>query len=435
MAPDGERSEALLGVIVAGIEAARARGGNKLEWERFASLPAYPELRSLLAQWVRDDVVRMRGDWQTAYFVLGDDPGGSALARRNVPAPLVGRLVMATAEALAGPRGEHARAWLESLATSALRDAVPMNIKLELPAIAGGRWTALERLRQAYDGESVSAEAAPEDERRFLGRELEALAQRAPAGTPDLSALRMLLGGELPERALRAVSRWTKASQPGDPRTGRGWLSTAGGRLGLGAPRMPAQPAVPTPGGEAVPGARIRAADAGPVLPGREAHPSAPAADPASAGVQERLREWVLGGTVEEDRTADEQMILLFEQGSPNDLGVARVALEGMSQGMSYRLATRAARNPRLLDAVSLVVGSAMLDRIIGDVVHYDLLGFASRAAERLRRFRTGGASCPADEAVVRWVRGGSRDLRMAVARQLGASDPALLAELLPPDA
>jgi len=210
LAPDGERSEPALEIARRGIETARARGGSPLEWQALVKHSACLELSPLVSEWARANVTRMRGDWETAYIVLGDDPGGSALARANIPSPIVGRIVTRMCEALRGPQGEIARVWLDALAISPLRDAVPMEIKLELSAAAGDAWAPLARLRQAYEGTSSSHEPAPVEQQPFLERELVLLAQRAPGGTPDLASLSAQLGGALPESTVRTLDKWMK---------------------------------------------------------------------------------------------------------------------------------------------------------------------------------------------------------------------------------
>jgi hypothetical protein len=224
LAPDG-RSETARDVVAAAIEAARLRSSDPLEWEAFAAWPDYPEWRSQIGTWVRQNVVKMRGDWTTAYVALGDDPGGRALASGNVAAPVAARIVTIMVEALVGPRSGRARKWLEALATSPLRDALPIKLKLEIASAVNGPWAALNRLRKICEGAVVAAEAAPSEERTFLAREFEPLAARTSNGPADLAPLYALFGGALPERMERVVAKWRKATAAAAPRTAPRWIT------------------------------------------------------------------------------------------------------------------------------------------------------------------------------------------------------------------
>jgi hypothetical protein len=427
LGPDGERREPALDVARRGIETARARGGSPLDWQGLASHSAYPELRSLLTQWARENVLRMRGDWETAYIVLGDDPGGAEIARAKVLAPIAGRLVTRMCEALSGPNGERARAWLDALATSPLRDIVPLEIKLELPAAAGEPWMAIARLRQTYEGTSASAETAPPEQRPFLERELEVMAQRAPTGTLDLAALTAQFDGELSASTLRALKRWIKpprSEEPGAPaKLFAGIAALAREQKGKLKPwpkpkpktKVVAEPE-PEPESELMPTEEPAAADAEPTA------------------LQKNLLEWIRGGTVEDDRRADEEMIRVFEEGTADDLMEARKAIKGFGPGLLYRLASRAALNPRLLEGLARAVDSGTLDTILRDAAEYDLWGFAPQAAERLRRSRSDGADGPVEQAVLRLLRDGPSQVREALSQHLGAIDRPLLEELLGPN-
>ncbi|HET9326090.1 MAG TPA: hypothetical protein VFQ05_04890 [Candidatus Eisenbacteria bacterium] len=470
LGPDGERWEPALDVARTGIETAKTRGGTPLDWQELASRPAYPELRPLLTQWARENVVRMRGDWETAYFILGDDPGGTALARANVLGPVAGRLVMRMCEALPGPHGERAAAWLDALATSPLRDVVPLEIKLDLPAVSAS-WAALARLRDTYDGTSPSAETAPLEQRRFLDRELKALTQRDPARSPDVVALMAQLGGEMSETTLKALSKWTKPSRPEGAAAGAAWLTgiAAAAREQTGKlARLGAKAAIEQTGKLAELGvkaareqtgklaefgaraAREQAAKLSRPKPKGKAKPKpepelelepAPAETiaPVIAGaepteLQKNLLEWVRGGSAEDDRLADEAMVRLFEEGTEEERQQAQQAIAGFGDGMLYRLAARAALNPRLLDGVGRVVDETTLDAILLDVVQYDLWGFAPKAAERLSQSSRDGSYGPVDQAVIRLLRDGPAEAREALAKHLGSIDRTLLGELLGPD-
>lgn len=423
LGPDGERSEPALDVARRGIETARTRGGSPLDWQGMASHSAYPELRSLLTQWARENVMRMRGDWETAYIVLADDPGGAELSRTNVLAPIAGRLVTRMCEALSGPNGERARAWLDALATSPLRDIVPLEIKLELPAAAGEPWMAIARLRQTYEGTSPSAETAPPEQRPFLERELEVMAQRCPAGTPDLAALRAQFDGQLSKSTLRALNRWTKPSRSEEPGAPAKLLA---GIAALAREQKGKLKSWPKPKTKA----KLLAEPEPESM--RTEEPAAVAAEPTA--LQKNLFEWIRGGSVEDDRRADEEMIRVFEEGTADDLMEARKAIEGFGAGILYRLAARATLNPRLLDGLARAVDSGTLDTILQDAAEYDLWGFASQAAERLRRSRSDGADGPVEQAVLRLLRDGPSQVREALAQHLGTIDPALREELLGPD-
>ena len=136
---------------------------------------------------------------------------------------------------------------------------------------------------------------------------------------------------------------------------------------------------------------------------------------------------------MEDDRRADEEMIRLFESGTENDLREARQAIEGFSAGILYRLASRAALNPRLLDGVARVVDAGTLDDILLDVVQYDLWGFAPHAAERLARTYRQGSVGTVEQAIVRLLLNGPATAREALVQHLGAVDRSLLEELLGP--
>ena len=452
LAPDRERSEPALDVARKGIEVARARGGNPLDWQGVASRSAYPELRTLIAEWSRENVIRMRGDWETAYIVLSDDPGGVALAGANVPALVVGRLVTRMSDALRGPHEAIARAWLEALATSPLRDVVPIEIKLDLPAVAGSMWTPLARLRGSYDGVSPSAEPAPLEQLPFLERELETLARNAPRGTPDLEGLAAQLGGVLSDSTERSLARWMKPARPQRAAAGAAWLTGLaaaarehGGKLAERGVRAAREQT----GKLAEKGARAAREHAAKLRtktkskpnpkhePEREPTPFEPPnliAEPApQTALQMNLLEWVRGGSMEDDRRADEEMIRLFESGTENDLCEARQAIEGFSAGILYRLASRAALNPRLLDGVARVVDAGTLDDILLDVVQYDLWGFAPHAAERLARTYRQGSVGTVEQAIVRLLLNGPATAREALVQHLGAVDRSLLEELLGP--
>ena len=482
----------------AAIEKSRANGGDPLEWKDFAARSE--DLRTLLGQWARDNVQKMRGDWQTGYLVLGNDPGGAALAKSNIAAPIAARLVRSIWDAAAGPRSEQARVWLQALATSPLRDIVPLTTKLELAAAAGGRWVALERLRRAYDGESVTGEAAAKDERPYLARELEAFAQKAPERASDLVALRGVLGEELPEKAQRAVAKWIKPVKEERP-AGTAWLNVVAKRLQnirsappSEQPARPAKPAKPQraerppvpkyvppvsrpepvpppvrveppvrseppkrvdpPRRESPGRVEIRVPDpkpvtpmpvrsAEPALPPRAAEPPVPAevrpepvapAPPTTPLVRpdlrEKLRVWIAGGNVEDDRIGDEELLKLFEQGNANEVAAARTIIEGFSAGLLYRLAGRSLLNPRLLDGAARVFGTATLDRIIRDAVHYDLLKFAKVAARRLALNHADGWAGAVDQSMLRVLRGGHNELRQALNREFRETDPTLVDEL-----
>jgi len=470
LAPAGERWEPALDVARAGIEAARTRGGSPLDWQDLASRPAYPEIRPLLTSWARENVVRMRGDWENGYITLGDDPGGVALSSSNIAAPVVGRLVTRMCEALNGPNEERARAWLEALATSPLRDIVPLEIKLDLPAAVGGRWEPLARLRQAYDGTESSTEVAPLDQHGFLERELQSLAQRGPAGTTDLATLTAQFGGELPEGAQRALARWTKPARPDRAAAGAAWLSgiAAAAReqtgkladLGARAAReqtgkladLGARAAREQTGKLADLAARAREQTSKMQWPKlRKKDPSKlklepQGVEPTAADspavmeateeptqMQKKMVEWIRGGSAEDDRKADEELIRLFEESTEDDLLAMRKAIAGLTDGILYRLASRAALNPRLLDGVARVVDEGTLDDILLDIAHYDLWGFAPQAAERLHASHDGSFG-PLEQSVIRLLRDGPDPVRDALAKELGAIDRPLLDDLQGPD-
>lgn len=238
LSPEGHPDPPAFGVVAAGIAKARAAGTSPGDWSSFAQ---HPELRSLLANWSLENVKKMRGDWQATYLTLGDDPGGRALAKTNVAAPVAARLVTYMWDQLAGPNGTLARAWIDALATSPLRDVVPIATKLELAVTAGGRWTTLERLRRAYEGDAVSGEPASPEESAYLLRELEAMAQSASRKTPDLAAIHAVLGADLPEHVQRAVMKWTRPARTEKPATAE-WLKGVAQRLkDVAAPRPPAE--------------------------------------------------------------------------------------------------------------------------------------------------------------------------------------------------
>lgn len=466
IAPEGARSDAALEVVLVGIQAARERGDGPLEWEGFASLSVYPELPPLLALWARDEVPRMRGDWQTAYLLLGGDPGGSELNQAKVSAPVAGRLVTAICEALEGPHHETARTWLESLARSPLRDRVPMKTKLKLPTAAGGRWAALGALRQAYEGASGSADAASPDEHPFLQRELEALAKQKPGSPPDVSALRAVFGGELPEHTQRVLSRWTKSSEPDGPHESHesSWLAGVAERLRMGkAPqeatpvesgpeeeeKLPAASAEPVP--PSIPAAEPARAEPSPVTddapalmpdpqpqpglqPEQEPQPEPVVDEEPSPDLEEHVREWILGGDAEDDRRADEELTRLFEESSERQLAAVRAALEGFNSGILYRLAARAACHPRLLDGVARAADAEMLDQIVSDAADYDPQGLARQAAERLRCQRREGPAGAVDESIRRLLRSRQRDTWDGLIQEFRAIDEALLPELLGDD-
>jgi hypothetical protein len=484
LAPDAARSESALAVMSTAMQEARVAGGDPVEWAPFASLDAYPELRDVLGQWVRENVLRMRGNWQTAYLVLGNDAGGVGLARANVATPIVARLVTAMRDALSTPHADGARAWLEALATSPLRDAVPLRIRLELAASPGGPWTRLELLRQVYEGADVEVMAAPVDERPFLERELEALAQRSPAAPSNLAALAELFGGGMPERAQRAVAKWIREAASPDAPAGPVWLSAIRRRLQVIGPtpeesarggaadagdepaRETAAPPEPNPArapepaseptapaqskrswwarfGRTVTPPSVSSAASPPDEPSAASpsdHPSAgrlPEPDPApvahdavahgdpSPDLEQRLRDWIVGGNADDDARADVAMSGFLEACSAHELAATRLVLEKLSKGMRYRLAGRAASNARLLDAVALAVRGVLLDRIIHDAAHYDLQTFAQHVADRLRR-RGAGTPHAADDAVLRFLHGGDAELRADLTRALRAIDPAL---------
>lgn len=424
LGPNGERCESALEVARSGIETARARGGSPLDWQALAKHSAYPELSSLIAQWARANILRMRGDWETAYIVLGDDPGGTALARANVPSPIASRIVTRMCEALRGPQAEIARSWLDALASSPLRDVVPLEIKLELPAAAGDAWTALARMREAYEGTSPSTEAAPVEQRPFLERELVLLAQRAPAGTPDLASLSAQLGGALSESTVRTLSRWTKP-RPDEVGARAGLLA---GIAALAREQKAKLKPWPKPKVKA----KAKPEPEPPPAVEPESRPAEQAAGVTSrpTDLQKNLLEWIRGGSIEDDRHGDEEMIRLFEEGTPDELMEVRKAIATSGAGILYRLASRAALNPRLLNGVARAVDDETLHTLLLDAAQYDLWGFAPQAAERLGRSSRDGTSGPVEQAILRLLRDGPSEVRGALAQHLGAIDRALLEEL-----
>jgi len=396
-------------------------------------------------------------------------------------------------DAAAGPRSEQARAWLQALAISPLRDIVPLPTKLELAAAAGGRWVALERLRRAYDGEAVTGESAAKDERPFLARELEAFAQKAPERATDLAALRGVMGEELPEKVQRAVAKWIKPEKEERP-AGPTWFNVVAKRLqsirSAPASEQPARPAKPAkrkrghaerppipkyvppvsrpepappplpvrvepPKRVDSPGRiEIRVPDPKPVTPmpvrsvepapppraieppGREeitpepVAPAPPATLLVRPDLREKLRVWIAGGNVEDDRVGDDELLKLFEHGNVNEVAAARTIIEGFTAGLLYRLAGRSILNPRLLDAAARVLGTATLDRIVRDAVHYDLSKFAKVAALRLALNHADGWAGAVDQSILRVLRGGHTDLRNALNREFRETDPTLVDEL-----
>jgi hypothetical protein len=228
------------------------------------------------------------------------------------------------------------------------------------------------------------------------------------------------LGGALSESAMRALGRWTRPDEAADRAK---WLAgiAAFARESKGKLKSwPKPKAKPAPMPEPVPT---------PTEP-----PEAIVAEPAPTALQENLLEWIRGGSADDDRRADEEMIRLFEEGTADDLLAVRKAVERFGGGILYRLAARAALNPRLLDGVARAVGSGTLDTILRDATHYDLWGFAPQAAERLRRCGRDGSSGPVEQAVLRLLREGPSQVRDALAQHLGAIEPALLEELLGPN-
>lgn len=617
LSPDSPPDAATFAVVAAGVAKAREAGASPHEW---ASFGQYPELRSLLASWSIENVKKMRGDWEATYLVLGDDPGGRALAKSNLAGPIAARLVTYMWDQLAGPHGNRARAWVDALATSPMRDLVPLHTKLELAVTAGGRWTVLERLRKAYEGEPVSGESASIEERPHLLRELEALAQTASNRAPNLVAIRAVLGVDIPEATQRALTKGTK-SEKGDKAASADWLKLVAKRLkdvaeakskskpkaeeveakpevtpaaeppapptqrsGYFIPpkaavpppaakekpkerpkeqpkakeplpkakpapvtppvaQKPTQPVTPpptpkpvvsqpqkfvppppppkpvvsqpskpvtpppspppkpvvsqpskpvtppppsTPVVEAppaplpiaasapksielpVPPKAVEVSPPRPVLeippprpvevsslpksgvpepnqielrptdPPRSVPPQArpaapptvePAIQPVRPDLREKLRVWVAGGNVADDRVGDEELLNLFENGNSSELAAARTIIEGFSAGLLYRLAGRSIANPRLLDGIARVLGGAMVDRIVRDAAHYDIARFAKVAAARLA-LNHGDWSHPVDQAVIRLLRSGNSELRKDLNREFLQTDPSLVDEL-----
>jgi hypothetical protein len=151
---------------------------------------------------------------------------------------------------------------------------------------------------------------------------------------------------------------------------------------------------------------------------------------PVRPDLREKLRVWVAGGNIDDDRAADEELIKLFEGGNPNELAASRTIIEGFGPGLLYRLSGRAIANPRLLDGVARVLGNAALDRIVRDATHYDILRFAKVAAARLGLNHAEGWSGAVDQAVIRLLRAGNNELRKELNRELMQMDPTLIEEL-----
>jgi len=157
------------------------------------------------------------------------------------------------------------------------------------------------------------------------------------------------------------------------------------------------------------------------------APPSTPLVRP---DLREKLRVWIAGGNVEDDRVGDEELLKLFEQGNPNEVAATRTIIEGFNAGLLYRLAGRSLLNPRLLDGAARVLGTATLDRIIRDAVHYDLPKFAKVAALRLALNHPDGWSGAVDQSILRLLRGGHDELRHALNREFRETDATLVDEL-----
>jgi hypothetical protein len=158
--------------------------------------------------------------------------------------------------------------------------------------------------------------------------------------------------------------------------------------------------------------------------------PAPPATPLVRPDLREKLRVWIAGGNVEDDRVGDDELLKLFEHGNANEIAAARTIIEGFSAGLLYRLAGRSLLNPRLLDGAARVFGTATLDRIIRDAVHYDLLKFAKVAARRLALNHSDGWGGAVDQSMLRVLRGGHNELRQAMNREFRETDPTLVDEL-----
>ena len=148
----------------------------------------------------------------------------------------------------------------------------------------------------------------------------------------------------------------------------------------------------------------------------------------AAIDVKEPLRAWIVGGNAADDQRADDEMIAFFEKAGPPERAGARAALESFGPGLLYRLASRTASNPRLLDGIARVLDDRGIDRMVADAAHYDVPGFALQIIERVRRRAIEGPA-PADEAALRLLRVGPPDLLTDLVREMRRMDAALTEE------
>ena len=421
IAPDASRSDDALDVALAGIHVARECGDDTLEWESFLSLPAYPELATPLAEWVRDDVRRMRGDWQMGYLVFGGDPGGRELGRMKLPGAVIGRLINALCDALEGPRSSAAGEWLDALATSPLRELVPDEAKKRLAATAHGEWAAEEIARNAEASVAASEEATAAEEKEKAGSGwLSGMVERLRASEPAPEAQPHNEPEEQEseeETATREPEPETDAVEPEEE-----FVAEAQNDV----PEPPVEPVVTEePEAPALP--RHIEPLATPIPAEEPAEPQPVEAAQLPSDIEDRLTEWILGGDASDDVHADREMIEFLADRSAADMEALREVFAGLNSGLLYRLASRAAENPQLLESVSHAVTADTLDQIISDAADYDPRNLARQAAEHLIRHRQNGGSGAIGDALVRVLRVRQQDMWDALVQELRAIDETLL--------
>jgi hypothetical protein len=199
-------------VVIAALEGAIARRADLTQWHGVRSRLS-PQAHATIEQEVRTRVSLLTSADASIdrvaieYVLFGNDAGGERLCSSAIAS----RLIECLLEHADGKYSKDIRRWLDAVAASPLRRALPMLLKRRLATEAEGVWKYFSWLERAMYGEPKEPASIrpPEAEFKFLFEELEQFCEAMASTdvTPNLRSIAKLFNGELPPHIIDSFER------------------------------------------------------------------------------------------------------------------------------------------------------------------------------------------------------------------------------------
>jgi len=210
-----------------------ATGESLQSWVEYREIRELPNLTNeYLRNEVRCRAKEGRAGWPIDYLVFGNDEGGALLALFGLEGNELALLVTMLLGKAQGNEmfSQEATHWLNALASSPLRENVPLQKKIEVAKTLNGQWKNLETMWLLYCGQEPATPStwfiASDGEQRALHVELNQMVKTRAVGNavPNLKGIIDLLGelsaGEVdalaelrPRLTWRSAGRWLEGWQ------------------------------------------------------------------------------------------------------------------------------------------------------------------------------------------------------------------------------